>query len=267
MGWPYPSENQDPWFDALEQMIAATDVSAYASREDRNTICFGGGTVSFNTASNPNLTWSAPISLLSPVTGFLWTILAGSANLADGQVLYADLVRAPTSNQVVTTYTANQVANSDTAYLLAIRIGSTVFFRTSSLASGSTQTGFYSSGGGAVDPRWLAYDISGEVVGSPVGSQTCLNFVSGRTVTFPANFAGSVAKAGTTATGSAQFVITKNSSNVGTITFAAGSGVATMTSSGGAPVVLASGDILNIYAPAVADATLADVTYILVGSL
>jgi hypothetical protein len=161
MTWPYPAENQDPWFDAFVGLIIAIDYSGYAAREDRNIILMGGGIISFDAALN-TLSWASPIVLLAPNTGFLWTIPAGSVTLFDGRLLYVDLVRAPTAPTTLLPLVSNQVPSSDTAFLLAVRRGSRVFWRNGAVSvdgvpSAVIDDGGPSGGGGSATPAFDRY--------------------------------------------------------------------------------------------------------------
>lgn len=125
MSWTYPSENQKPFFDAIADFFGQQDASAYAAREDRHIIFTGGGTVSY---SSGTLSWTDDFRILAAITGFTWRVAANSVSLDDGQLLYVDLVRAPSSNLALTPQVASQVPNTDSALVLAIRVGSTIFF-------------------------------------------------------------------------------------------------------------------------------------------
>jgi hypothetical protein len=127
MLWPYPNQDQDPWYDAFVAFVAAMDSSVYMSREDRQLVIHGGGSISF---TDPTLTWTAPIYVFSPATGFYAQIAAGSASITAGQVAYIDMPRSMTANQTVTLTVANQAPNTDTALVLAVRLGTQVIFRT-----------------------------------------------------------------------------------------------------------------------------------------
>jgi len=128
--WPYPREFEDPWFDGFEAFVAAVDASVYTTREDRNLIVMGGGTMSFAVSgATGTLTWGAGIEFLSPLTGLLQTVPAGSVLLADGDMLFAVLVRAPTANVSIALLRASQVPNTDDAVLFAVRRGTRVYFR------------------------------------------------------------------------------------------------------------------------------------------
>ena len=128
MNWPFPNEDQEPWYEALANFAASLDVSGFASREDRQLILIGGGTITWD-AGTSTLTWTEVIRVISPISGFLLSIAAGSVTIADGQVLYATLVRAPTRNLTVEATVENQVPQSDSAYLLAARVGDDIYWR------------------------------------------------------------------------------------------------------------------------------------------
>jgi len=146
MLWPYPSKDSDPWFDGFESMTTAMDASGYASREDRSILIDGGGTVSF-TASSGLVTWSAAIVFLSPIAGFKLSLAAGSATLLDGQCLYVNLTRSPTGNVALVGSVAGTVPNTDQAMLLAIRDGSSVYFRNGCQLQDGQSKSLFSSGG------------------------------------------------------------------------------------------------------------------------
>lgn len=110
------------------------------------------------------------------------------------------------------------------------------------------------------------FDASAFYPGVPGASAKVLRVPIARAVTFPANFANSVGTASANATASTAFGIQKNGVSVGTMTFAAGASSATFTSSGGAAVSFAAGDVLAVIAPATPDATLADVGLVLAGT-
>lgn len=110
------------------------------------------------------------------------------------------------------------------------------------------------------------YDLTGFYPGVPGSSIRLTRVPFARAVTFPANFAGSVAASVVAATGSTAFDVRKNGSSVGTITFAAGATTATFTTAGGAAVSMAAGDHLSIMSPSTADATLADIDFVLAGT-
>lgn len=107
------------------------------------------------------------------------------------------------------------------------------------------------------------YDVDGGAIGAITASQLLKQFVSGRTITFPSGLVDSQGYAATAPTDSVTFTITANETNVGTMVFAAGSNTATFTAS--SAFTLTPGQILTIVGPASADATLATVSFTLLG--
>ena len=145
MEWPIPTENQNPWYEAFVAFISAQDSSAFAAREDRQIIMLGGGVVSW---AAPTLTWTSVFRLTAPIEGFLWEVPIGSVTIEDGEALYATLVRGPTSNMTVSVAVASQVPSSDQAIVLAVRVGTRIYFRTGlSLGDGESASGGVSPSG------------------------------------------------------------------------------------------------------------------------
>lgn len=173
MGWPYPEENQDPFFDAFAAFVAAQDASVFALKEDRDFLIMKGGTVAF-TASSGLLTWSQPIEFNSAVTGFKWTLPAGSVNLSDGDYLYITLPHNPTTNLNVASGVGQTLpkADIDNPIVLGLRNGDRVYFRDGKvLLDGQSLTLFAQmpggGGGGVGSPgeKWrenIAIAISDE---------------------------------------------------------------------------------------------------------
>jgi hypothetical protein len=111
------------------------------------------------------------------------------------------------------------------------------------------------------------YDIAAPLEGKPTASQKLLMFAAPRALTIlnvPASGAHR-ALADTAATASTTFTIKQGSTTVGSIVFAAGSAVGTVSLT--ATVNLAAGDKLTIVAPASPDATLADLYVTLVAAV
>mgnify|MGYP001626388505 CR=1 FL=1 len=111
------------------------------------------------------------------------------------------------------------------------------------------------------------YDIAGGANGTLNSSQTVLNFVSPRNVTFPANFSGSVAVAGTAGSGSTTFNIDINGSNVGTLTFAANATTGTFSSTSTNSITLNAGQVINVSVSGTPSANLANVSFTLEGTV
>jgi len=108
------------------------------------------------------------------------------------------------------------------------------------------------------------FDLTAFYPGVPTASAIVTRVPVARAVTFPAGLTGSIGSASVAATGSAAFSVQKNGVSVATITFAAGATSATFTAD--TAITLAAGDLLSIHAPATADATLANVGFVLAGT-
>jgi hypothetical protein len=109
------------------------------------------------------------------------------------------------------------------------------------------------------------YDVPGGSPGVLTASQIILQHVAVRTITFQVNLAGSQGTATATATAAAVFTIAVNGTTVGTMSFAAGSAVPTFTTTGGTTFVVNAGQVMKVTAPGTADATLANVSFTLLG--
>lgn len=156
MNWPYPNENQESWYEAFKNFTSAVDASGFASREDRQLILIGGGTISW-AATGSTLTWSAPLQVISPIAGFLLSVVAGSVTIEDGQALYATVVRAPTLNRAIEVTVENQVPQSDDAYLLAVRVGDDIYWRNgTAMGDGDSITGVTIRNLGSGGKDWQA---------------------------------------------------------------------------------------------------------------
>lgn len=156
---PYPSANSNPWDALFSQMVLAIDTSLYTPREDRNIVMMGGGTMTF-TASTGVLSWTSEIDLLASVSGLLWAIPAGSVTLADGQLFYIAVARAPQSATSYTPVVASFTPNSDNALLIGVRKGGVVHFRNGSvIVTGQSQNIFDTNGfaGGYVPPTGTGF--------------------------------------------------------------------------------------------------------------
>lgn len=129
-GWPYPEENQDPFYDAFASLVAAQDASVFALRENKDILLMKGGTLSF-TASSGLLSWSSAIELNSSVSGFKWTLPLGSVTLNDGDYLYATLAHNPVTNVNIAAATGAKLPDTDpdNPIILGLRNGDRVYFR------------------------------------------------------------------------------------------------------------------------------------------
>lgn len=102
--------------------------------------------------------------------------------------------------------------------------------------------------------------------GLPSASQVLLTFFAVVNFRLPQNLTGSYAKATVAATALSTFTIKKNGASVGTFQFAAAATVATFTFAANVDFTTTTPDELTVEAPASPDATLANVTFALLGS-
>jgi len=102
----------------------------------------------------------------------------------------------------------------------------------------------------------IPYDLAAQILGAPADGDTILRLNVVRQ--FELGTTGSIAEADIAATAVTVFDIQKNGSSIGNITFGAGSttGVITITAT-----TFYEGDVFKVVAPAIADATLADVGF------
>lgn len=114
-------------------------------------------------------------------------------------------------------------------------------------------------------PSARGLDVGVFIPEKPAAAALLFKLVVVRAFTLPGNLTGSRGHAGTVATAQADFELRRNGSSIGTVRFAAGSATATFTLA--SPVSLAEGDRLELIAPTPQDATLADLTILLKGSL
>jgi hypothetical protein len=189
MSWPYPAEDQDPWFDTFESMVQGMDSSGYASREDRELIMGGGGAVSF-VASTGTLSWTEDLEIYSTIRGNKLILSAGSVVLQDGNLFYVDLVRSPTDNIIVTPTVAIQTPGSDTAYVIGVRVGASVYFRFGSVINDGETIDIFGAGGGAAFTDTYERHATFTI---PDGSSTTQEATVGRVI-YPGSIIGLAAE-------------------------------------------------------------------------
>ena len=164
MKWTFPSVDDDPWFDGFVDHVRAQDASGFASREDRHTIITEGGSISWD-AGTKALTWDAALNLTAPITGFLWQVPPQTKTLSDGEVLSVLLNRGPGQNSSVASNVSSVVPSDNDTIVLAIRIGTTIWWRNgTSMADGETISGI---GSGSTDRR-----TAGIIVGNVPNGDT-----------------------------------------------------------------------------------------------
>jgi hypothetical protein len=142
MEWAYPSREDDPWFDTFKDFVVTVDGSGFAHREDRSIIWSGGGTVSWDLATE-TFAWTDLIKVYSPMSAKLMTVAAGSIiDWAEGEVVYLNLTRLALINVSKIFQKATALPSNDDAMAFGVRIGDTIFLRTGmSLGDGDTAAG------------------------------------------------------------------------------------------------------------------------------
>ncbi len=103
---PYPSEGQAAYFDVFQAMMNVLDSLDFADFEERNSIIFGGGNLSWDLTGANNLIWDANIEIATPTYGQKITILPSASLLSasglggivipSGNFMYIDATRGPT---------------------------------------------------------------------------------------------------------------------------------------------------------------------------
>ena len=106
--------------------------------------------------------------------------------------------------------------------------------------------------------------VSGYYTGKPTTNLVLQSYVFAASVTFPAGLSGTRGNAATAATTAATFNIQKNGTSVGTMVFAASANTATFTMS--SATTFNAGEVLGVVAPAMPDATLANLAWTFVGT-
>ena len=110
----------------------------------------------------------------------------------------------------------------------------------------------------------VATTVSGSYTGPTTANLVVQRYVFAGIIIFPAGLTGSQGTAGVVATATTTYSIKKNGANVGTMVFAAGATTATFSMP--SATTFMAGDILTVVAPAVPDATLANLAWTFVGS-
>jgi len=164
MLWPFPAEDQDPWYETFASMVSAMDASAYAAREDRQLLLGGGGIISFD-ASSGLLTWSADFEIFSTISGFLLSIPAGSVTLADGQMAYTVVTRSPTQDLTLGFTVADTAPSTDGALVFVFRRGSAVYWRNGAKIDDGIPGDIFAGSAGGTDANAIHVNAGGEING------------------------------------------------------------------------------------------------------
>lgn len=113
--------------------------------------------------------------------------------------------------------------------------------------------------------RFGVYDIAGGAVGKTTASAVVGYLEAVRAFRIPENFALSRARVLANATSISTFSVKKNGTEIGTIQFSSSSAAGVFSTL--AVTSFAAGDILTVVAPATADATLSDLSFVIAGVL
>jgi hypothetical protein len=152
MAITYPDEFQDPWFQAFVDFVNALDGHHFASFEDRNLFFTKGGSFSW-LASTEVLDWSADLVLVSPSTGIISTLPAGSVSLADGQFMAVDLTRGPTSPVTLSASSVSNLTPSDSPIVICVRNGTKLYFRNGAVLDDGESVQVFDEGPAAAASR------------------------------------------------------------------------------------------------------------------
>jgi hypothetical protein len=125
----------------------------------------------------------------------------------------------------------------------------------------AVSSGIGSGGGGAL------YDLGFYYSGGPPGSSELMfKWVATRDLELAADMAGSFGDIGTNPTAQFDMDVTQDGASIGTISVAT-DGTFTFTTTGGTAKQIAAGEVLEIVAPAAADATAADIALTLAATI
>ena len=194
------------------------------------------------------LTWGYYGGTLG-VSGTPAQIANGTVTLTPNQTNYVEA----TSSGVVSVNTAGFTSGRITLY--------TVIVNASTVTSYTDQRFINFVG---TSSTTSPFDLTAFYPGIPTSSALVTRVPVARAITFPASLTGSVGTATVAATSTTDFDVRKNGASVGTVRFASASTTATFIAA--SLIVLAAGDVISIYAPATADATLANIGIVLAGT-
>lgn len=117
----------------------------------------------------------------------------------------------------------------------------------------------------AVQPA-LFYNYGSFAATNILSAEVLMDHIVTQAHTLAANFAGCVASVGANPTSAWSAVVQKNGANVGTLAVAT-TGVVTFTTTGGATVPMAVGDVLSVIAPASVDSTIGRLRFSFKGTI
>jgi len=204
-----------------------------------------------NTGQSPN----AQVNLYTGISGSAWSIFAqdsdGSLQVGSGNGTAFSI----TNTGNMTVYT-NPGSGPSLLLSQPIQIADGTQGVSKALVSDA-------SGNSSWDSRPFAYDISGQYVPAPTSNQEVFKTVVARAITFGASMDGSYGVCSPAATASTTFSLLNNGTQFGTMVFSPTATTATFTGT----TTTAPGDVVTVVAPAVPDISLADLAFVLAGTL
>jgi hypothetical protein len=163
---------------------------------------------------------------------------------------------------------SNQMRNIASAVLPVVAgdwFELTVFVSASGELRGMERTWFALEVVETVDAADPPADFAFAKAGTPAASEVLLRTVVARRSRLKVDLAGSQGTAGVAATAETDLDVQRNGTSIGTIRFAASASTAVFIAA--SETVLEPGDLLEVFAPASPDATLADIAITLAGTL
>jgi hypothetical protein len=242
-------------YGITDSMPAATTTTLGGVKVDGVSVTINNGVITANAAMGPTGATGATGAASTAVgptgpTGATGASVTG----ATGATGAASTVVGPTGPTGAPGATGPTGATGATGTSITGPTGATGATGAASTAVGPT---------GPTGPIGISYyDIGLFYSGAPQSSAVLMRFVTPRAFTLPTNLPGSSAQSGINATTTTVFNIRKNGSTVGTMTFIVNNASASFTLS--TSVSFIAGDMLEVIAPVVADATLADISMTLV---
>jgi hypothetical protein len=232
--------------DLTESAGTLASVGASTASNLLNLVYCGGELISFQTAT---LTAAHKYNLTTLYRGAYGTTIGSHASSSAFAAISASITRLPFGSSLV----------GSTVHFKFVSFNTT-FGGDQNLAN-VTDYPYVITGAGLGSANIY---VSGSVTGRPGAGAQVQQFSFAQMTVFPIGFSGSVGHAVTTATGAVFFNIQRNNVTIGTMNFAIGQSTATFTLA--APVTFNPGDVMAILAPAVQDATLANVSWTIVGT-
>ena len=208
-------------------------------------------------ASSPSTLWGRRASTSS---GLTWGYYGGWFN---GQIANGTLTLAPSAtNYVQADAITGAVTVNTTGFVSAMIPLYTVLTNAVTVASYTDQRSYAPAS--LLAPGTQPYDLLMFFPGAPAANQVMGRVLVPRTITLPANLAGSYGSAITSATAACALTLAKNGVPIGAVNFAAGASQATFDFA--SAVSFAAGSVLTLTNQATADATLANVSLTLAAS-